>query len=81
MVRLCLVIRRLLPLDDRQVLCVRAQGVLHEHLIFSVIPSVQALLYQSSDSMECGDMSGSLQYQHLEDDELNYLKINGKICL
>ena len=62
-------LRRLPPTGDGEVLCARAQGVLGEHPMLVVLPSVQALLYPPSDGVGCGDMLGLLQYHRLEDDE------------
>ena len=70
MLRLCPVLHRLLPGGNGEVLCARVQVVLHNHLMFAVLPSVQVLLYPPSDGVGCGDMLVSLQYHRLEDDEL-----------
>ena len=52
-----------------EVLCAHAQDILIEHHVLAVLPSVQALLNPLSDAMRCDDMSGSLHYHRLEDNE------------
>ena len=69
MIRLCPVLRRLLPAGDGEVLCACVQGILYKHTIFALLPSVQSLPYLPSDDVGYGDMSGLLQDHILEDDE------------
>ena len=69
MVFLCPVLRQLLPPGDGEIICARAQGVLDEHPILVILPSVQELLYPPLDGVGCGDMLGSLQYHRLEYEE------------
>ena len=60
-IRLCPVLRGLLPAGYDELLCARAQGVLHDHPMSAVLPIVQPLSYPPSDGVGCSDMSGSLQ--------------------
>ena len=66
---MCPVLCQFLPPGNGEVLCARAQGVLDKHPMFAVLPSVQALLYPPSYGVVCSDMTVSLQYHCLEDDE------------
>ena len=67
MVCLCLVLFRILPLGEVEVLCALVQDILDAYTMFAVLPSFQTLLYLPLDGVGCGDMLGSLQYHRLED--------------
>ena len=60
---------QLLPAGDGEVLRAIAQYLLRKHPTSYGLPGVEPLIDQPPYCVGCGDMSGSLQYHHLEYDE------------
>ena len=69
MVGLSLILFGFIPADGDEVLRARAQCILHEHCVLSLIPSVQALLDPKAYVLGCHDMAGPLEHHRLKDDE------------
>ena len=63
------VLRRLLPTGGGKVLLARPEGVSDKHCMLALPPVVEPFCDPTSDCMGCGDVAGSLQDHHLEDDE------------
>ena len=63
------VLLRLLPVFGGELLLTILQRLLHKHTVSPGFPGVNPLLNPPPDRVGCGDMSGSLQYHRLEDDE------------
>ena len=66
-IRLCPVILGILSTGGGEVLLTRPHRIFHQHTMPPCLPSIQPLLYPLPYCVVCGDMLGSLQYHHMED--------------